>query len=138
MSTDFQQGDLVFLTEAYERYMYERNPKVQISFVNRLARIEDVIDWDSPRGQKIKDLRMKSGKWEGLPLEDNKYLLSIFYHDLKGRGGQQGVIEQSVPSFSRHPKTGDPLFVKIPDWIYKYLMSKCQTFDVETREDVPG
>lgn len=131
MSTDFQQGDLVFLTVAYERYMYERNPNIQISFVNRLARIEDIIDWESPRGQKIKRMRLSSGKWDGLPLEDNKYLLSIYYHDLKGRNGQNGVIESSVPSFSKHPKTGDCLFVKVPDWIYRQLMSKCQTFDVE-------
>lgn len=136
MGTDFRSGDLVFLTQAYERWMYDRNPQLKLSFVNRLARIEDIIDWSSSKGRKIKDMRVRSGKWDDLPLEDNKYILSIFYHDVEGRQKQQGVVESGVPSFSKYPGTDEPMFVKVPKWIFEMLMTECQKFDVEIRDDV--
>ena len=136
MGTDFRSGDLVFLTQAYERWMYERNPHLKLSFVNRLARIEDIIDWESPKGKRIKEMRLRSGKWDDLPLEDNKYLLSIFYHDVQGRKKEAGVVEQGVPSFSKYPGTEEPMFVKVPKWIFEMLMTECQKFNVEIQGDV--
>ena len=59
---DVKEGDLVFLTQAYEKFMYERNPRLRASLVNRLAKLEEIIDWKSPKGRKIKEARIKSGK----------------------------------------------------------------------------
>ena len=76
---DIKPGDLVFLTQEYESYIYARNPKMKLSLVNRIAKLEEILDWDSPKGKKIKELREKSGRWKDLPLEDNKYIFSIYY-----------------------------------------------------------
>jgi len=130
---DVKPGDLVFLTQEYESYIYARNPKLKLSMVNRIAKLEEVIDWDSPKGKKLKDLREKSGKWKDLPLEDNKYIFSVYYYDLEGRGGKSGVAERGVPMFSKDPKSGAPFFVKIPDWIFKEILRKCETFEIQDR-----
>jgi hypothetical protein len=133
-------GDLVFLTQEYENYVYERNPRMtipteyrpgNIKLVNRLAKIEEIIDWSSPNGIKIKEKRIKSGKWRDLPLEDCKYMVSVYYHDLKGRNGEQGVAQRGQPMFAKHPVTGAPFFVKVPDWIYGEIKKKCETFDIQ-------
>lgn len=130
---DLSEGDLVFLTQAYERFMFRRNPKMKVSLVNRLARLEEIIDWTSSKGRKIKAARIKSGKWRGLPLEDNRYIFSVFYPDLMGRNGQKGVISRGVPLFSKDPKTGDPFFQKVPEWFYREIARACDRFDIELR-----
>lgn len=119
-------GELFFLTEAYEKYVYERNPDLRLRMVNRLAKLEEIIDWKSEKGQKIKQARIDSGKWNDLPLEDNKYLFSVYYHDLKGRNGQQGTVERGLPMFSKDPKTGEPFFVPVPDWEFREIMKECE------------
>ena len=131
---DVKPGDLVFLTQEYENYVYERNPKMTLSLVNRLAKLEEIIEWNSPKGQKIKELRLKSGKWKDLPLEDNKYMFSIYYHEIVGRNDKLGVIEPE-PLFSKDPKTGAPFFVKVPDWIFQEIQKKCKTFEVQDKKD---
>lgn len=135
MDENIKPGDLVFLTIAFENYIREKHPKTGIHLVNRLAKVEEIIDWNSEKGKKIKRARELSGKWKDLPIEDSKYILSIYYHDLKGRKGESGVVERGVSMFKNHPKTGSSFFEKVPDWIYKLIMEKCETFDVELRND---
>lgn len=135
MDENIKPGDLVFLTTAFENYIREKHPKTGIPLVNRLAKVEEIIDWNSEKGKKIKEVREKSGKWKDLSIEDSKYILSIYYHDLKGRKGQYGVVERGVSMFKNHPKTGNSFFEKIPDWIFKLIMEKCETFDVELKDD---
>ena len=98
-------GELFFLTEAYEKYVHDRNPEFKLRLVNRLAKLEEIIDWRSEKGQKIKQARIDSGKWEGLPLEDNRYIFSVYYHDVPGRDGEKGTVERGQPMFSKDPKT---------------------------------
>lgn len=126
-------GDLFFLTQEYESYVYARNPKLKLSLVNRLAKLEEILDFSSPKGKKIKELREKSGKWKDLPIEDNKYIFSIYYHDVDGRNSQKGVIERGVPMFSKDPKTGAPFFIPVPDWLYRELIKKCEVFEVQDK-----
>jgi hypothetical protein len=91
--------------------------------------LEEIIDWESEKGQNIKKVRESNEKWKNLPLEDNKYILSVYYHDIKGRKGESGVVERG--SFFRyHPKTKKPFFVKVPDWIYKNIRANCDSFEV--------
>jgi hypothetical protein len=130
---EIKPGDLVFLTKDYERYVISRHPDLKISLVNRIAKLEQIVDWGSDSGKVIKNARLKSGKWKDLPLEDNKFIFSVYYHDLKGRNDQSGVIERGVPMFSKDPKTGAPFFVKIPDWIFKEIQRKCETFEVQDK-----
>lgn len=127
---DVKPGDLVFLTQAYESYVFARNPKLTISLVNRLAKLEEIIDWNSDKGQKIKKAREETDKWKDLPLEECKYIFSIYYHELDGRKEKKGVVERGMPLFEKDPKTGESFFVKVPDWIYKEISKKCETFKV--------
>lgn len=134
MSNDLKSGDLLILTGAFHVYFHKKHEKSKIILTNRLAKLEEIIDWDSSKGKLIKEARIKSGKWKNLPLEDNKYIISIYYHDLKGRDGQKGVVERGVPMFRGHPETGTPFFEKVPDWLYKEIMKKCEEFDVELKD----
>lgn len=135
MEADVKPGDLVFLTQDFHKYIAEKNPKLKWILTNRLAKLEEIIDWESEKGKRIKAARELSGKWKDLSIEDNKYLVSIYYHDIVGRRGQQGVVEQSFPMFRYHPKTKKPFFEKVPDWIYREILKKCETFDVELKSD---
>ena len=133
---DLKPGDLVFLTSAYDDYIHKRTPDLKISMVNRLAKLEEIIDWGSEKGKIIKAARQKSGKWDNLPLEDNKWVFSVFHHELTGRKNQPGVIARGVCIFSADPATGDKFFQKIPDWIYKEISKKCFTFGVSLKDNV--
>jgi hypothetical protein len=131
-------GTLFFLTDAYDHYWSKRNPTKSIRFINRLAKLEEVIDWESEKGKQIKTARIKSGKWASLPLEDNRYIFSIYYPELLGRNGKPGVIERGVPLFSKDPESGKPFFVPVPDWLFKEIAKQCEKFGVEWKnEKVP-
>jgi hypothetical protein len=130
---EFKPGDLVFLTKAYEDYFRQRNPTaVHIFLTNRLAKIEKIIDWESEDGKKIKKARIDSGKWEGLPLEDSRYLLSIYFHDLVGRKGQQGVVSKEC-LFKEDPQKKEAFFVKVPNSILKEIIKKCEKFEIKSK-----
>ena len=132
---DLNPGDLIFLTKAYNDYLHQKNPKMAVVATNRLAKLEEIIDWNSPKGKLIKDLRVKSGKWKDLPLEENKYIVSVYYHDITGRKGERGVVERGVSMFQFHPqKPKVAFFEKAPDWIYKEIIKQCESFEVELKE----
>ena len=132
---DLKPGDLLFLTKAFEDFFLKKNPASKISLVNRLAKLEEIIDWESEKGRAIKKAREMSGKWANLPIEDNKYIISIFYHDLIGRNKEKGVVERGKPMFRYNPATKAPFFEKVPDWIYREIMKQCETFSVELTEE---
>lgn len=132
---ELKSGDLLFLTKAFEDYFRKKNPTSKISLVNRLAKLEEIIDWGSDKGIAIKKAREMSGKWKNLSIEDNKYIISIFYHDLIGRNKERGVVERGKPMFRTDPVTKAPFFEKVPDWIYRDIMKQCETFSVELVED---
>jgi len=133
---DLKPGDLLFLTETYDKYVREKYPNLKIILTNRLAKLEGIIDWASARGKTIKEAREKSGKWDNLPIEACKYLVTIYYYDIKGRKGQSGVAERCVPLFMDHPETKKPFFYKVPDWVYKDIINKCQNFSVHLKPNV--
>jgi hypothetical protein len=137
MDEELKPGCLVFLTKSYDEYFHKRHPEAKISLVNRIARLEEIIDWGSSKGQKIKQARVLSGKWKDLPIEENKYILSVYYHELIGRKGQRGVAERGVSMFRFHPQTKEAFFEKIPDWIYIEIMKKCEEFKIEDQEVAP-
>ena len=135
MEDKIKAGDLLFLTEAFHNYINKKFPDSKVILANRLAKLEEIIDWNSVKGKKIKEARIKSGKWKKLPLEENKYIISVYYHDLVGRKGQKGVAERGVSMFRYDPKSGKPFFTKVPDWIYKEIIKKCEKFRVELEEE---
>jgi hypothetical protein len=134
MGDKVKPGDLLFLTDAFHKYMSKKFIGSKITLTNRLAKLEEIIDWRSVKGKKIKAARIKSQKWKDLPIEENKYIVSVYYHDLIGRKGQEGVIERGVAMFRYDPKSGKPFFVKVPDWIFKEINKKCEVFMLELKE----
>jgi len=128
MSEKLKSGDLLFLTSAFNDYFHKRHKDSKLILTNRLAKLEEIIDWDSKKGKLIKAARIKSGKWKKLSIEDNKYLISIFYHDLVGREGQKGVCERGVCMFQCDPETKAPLFCKVPEWMFREIMKKGEEF----------
>lgn len=132
MIQELEPGDLVYITKNYEDYFNKRHPvSLMRSFAHRLAKLESIIDWESSDGKKIKKAREMSGKWKGLPIEENKYILSIYFPELPGRKGQQGVIERGVPMFRYNPEDGQPFFVKVPEWFYAEVIKKCEIFSIK-------
>jgi len=119
--TDIKPGDILLLTRFYEEYICSKKPCLIIRLQNRLAKLEDIIDWSSSKGKKLKEVRIKSGKWDDLPLEDNKYIVSIFYPELTGRKGQSGVVEMAS-LFRNDPLTGSEFFIKADENIIQSLM----------------
>jgi hypothetical protein len=128
-------GDIVFLTKAFDTYMHDKHKTLTICFINRLAKLEEIIDWGSDKGKKIKEARVQSGKWTGLPLDDCKYIFSIYYHDVTGRDGKSGVIERGVPLFDKHPTTQESFFSRIPEWLFKELAKQCERFEIEIKNN---
>jgi len=129
-------GDLFFLTKHFDAYMRKKHPTLSVLLTNRIAKLEEIIDWNTEKGRNIRLVREKTGKWKDLNQDDCKYVMSIFYHDLRGRNGQPGVIERGVAMFQNDPETGQPFFEPMPDWVFKEIMKKCEIFKVEL--DVPG
>lgn len=132
--SDVKPGDLLMLTEAYDAFVRSRNPKLNLILTNRIAKLESVIDWTSPEGALLKEARVKSGKWVNLPLEENRYVISVFYPDVAGRGGKVGVAERGVSVFRYHPETRAPFFLKMPEWVSKELTKGCEKFSVEKKQ----
>jgi hypothetical protein len=134
---DVKPGDLVFLTSEYDAYIKSKHPSLKIVITNRLAKVEKIIDWQSPEGKLIYKARLDSHKWDGIKITDCKYILSVYYPDIKGRNGESGTVERGLPMFMISPKSGKLFFVKAPDWLYKEILKVCETFMVE-KKDVPG
>jgi hypothetical protein len=128
---EIKPGDLVYLTRHFDVYMRRKGPKVDVIYSNRIGKLEEILDWESEKGRLIKQGRINSGKWTGLPMDSCKYLVTVYYPELIGRKGEKGVIEPCVPMFRYHPKTEEPFFEKLPDWFFNALVKAPVTFNVE-------
>jgi len=135
MEFKLQPGDMVFLTQEYENFIRSRKRDIRIRYVNRIAKLEEIIDWDSEKGKRLKKAREMSGKWKELPIEDNRFIFSIYYPELIGRNNQQGVIERGVPFFSKNPENGKPFFIKAPLWLFQEMAKQCERFDIEWKNE---
>ncbi len=130
-------GRLVFLTPHADLFLRESNPgfaSTNIILANRIARVAKVFDWNSEEGKYLLKEREKTGKWEKLDSKAYKFVLSIFYPDLK-KGKTDGVIVEEVMP-QHHLKTKEPLFLLLQDWMQKELclaVSKSRTFSVKPK-----
>ena len=134
MDPEVKSGDLLILTKEFDDYVRKRYVYVA-DMANRIAKLNQIIDWDSPTGIALKMAREKSGKWKDLCIEDNKYIVSIYYPELPGRKGEKGVIEHGKPMFRYHPETKKPFFLPIPDWMKKDILRECETITVELKHE---
>ena len=116
----FKVGDLVFFTRAAELWMRETRPTSPVGFITgKLARVAEVIDWESERGRTIKASRDKLEKWSTIPnADDYRFVLDIFFPEMPS-GEEQGafglVLPDVVPEFFSNVEGSEdplPLFLK--------------------------
>jgi len=122
-------GDLVFFTVVYDIWLHKRNPTHHHVMANRLARLEQIIDWDSETGKVIAEARKSHMRsWVGLDPLQCKYIFTVYYPELPGRDGKSGAIACGVPMFAEHPVSKKPFFIPVPEWLSKQLIKPLDQF----------
>jgi hypothetical protein len=108
-------GKLVFLSIHCDKWLRDANPTFNVPMANRLARVSKVFDWDTEEGKLLLIARERTGKWGSLEPKDFKFVLTVFYPDLK-KGEKLGIkVEEVLP---RHlPGTTLEIFSPVPDWM---------------------
>lgn len=113
------QGRLVYLTAHVDVWLRQVNSKFNIPMANRIAKIHKVFDWNTKQGRLLLREREKTGKWKNLNPKDFKYVLKIYYPELK-KEDKVGITVEEV--FPRHfPGTEMTMFEPLPDWMLKDL-----------------
>lgn len=127
------EGRLVILTRHLESWYKELNSQFNIPIANRLAKIVKILDWDTAEGKVILAEREKNGKWTNLKSEDFRFILKIYYPELKMKDKKGIAIEELVPQF--YPGTENLMFFPMPDWMLKDLIKEERNvFKVEKKE----
>ena len=116
----FEEGKLVYLTQAAEFWVRQTRPNVGVKFmVGRLAVVKEALDWESEKGKQIMEARKASIKWEGVKnIEDYRYVLTVFFPELPATKESFGlVLDDMVPShiFISDNETKTPVFQEVSD-----------------------
>ena len=117
-------GKFVYLTPHLEHWLKEINPKLNISLAGRTARVIKVFDWDTEEGRILLKARKDTGKWEKQDPKDFKFVLRVYYPELKKKDDPEKIgvaVEEVVPRY--FPGTKQEMFGLIPEWILKELRS---------------
>lgn len=110
---------LVFLTVHTDIWFREINPQFNIPMVNRIAKIIKIFDWETEEGKLLLSERKKLEKWGNLDSEDFKYVLKIYFPELKYKGKIGFRVEEVLPRY--YPKTKLLMFDLLPAWMLKDL-----------------
>lgn len=122
MNKENFEGRLVILTRHLERWYKELNSEFNVPITNRLAKVVRVFDWDSSEGKLILSERKKTGKWDNLDPKAFRFVLKIYYPELRIGRTSKVMIEEVVPQY--YPGTEAPMFILMPDWMLKDLLQK--------------
>ena len=114
VSKEPKSGDLVFLTMAAHDWLCRKNKDFSVPFSGRIARIMEVIDWESEVGKEILEKRELSGKWGEYRTEDFKYVIEVYLPEIQTSTGD-GVAQPQVFPLMHPNKPKSPLFVPIED-----------------------
>ena len=119
-STPLKVGDVVYITMAGQDFIARNKPDFSVNIAGRLARIHDIYDWKTPRGKSLLAERAKSPKWVNLKSEDYKYVLVIYYPDLK----KDDVLGISIAELfpEHHPLQEEPKIPLFRKWDESLLM----------------
>lgn len=116
------KGRLVYLTVHLDAWLRRVNFKFNIPMVNRLAKVIKVFDWDTEEGKLLLAEREKTGKWVDLESKDFKFVLKIYYPELKN-GDKTGMcVEELMPRC--YPGSDKTLFDLIPAELMKDLIQE--------------
>jgi hypothetical protein len=132
MDEEKLDGRLVILTRHLEKWYKELNSEFNVPITNRLAKIVKVFDWGSSEGKLVLKEREKTGKWEKLNPKDFKFVLKIYYPELRIGKTEKVMIEEIVPQY--YPGTEAPMFMLMPDWMLNDLLrGEKSSFKVEKK-----
>jgi hypothetical protein len=113
------RGRLVYLTTHVDIWLRQVNPKFNVPMANRIAKIHKIFDWANKEGKILLREREKIGKWTELDPKDFKYVLKIYYPELK-KGSKAGItLEEIFPR--KFPGTELNMFEPLPEWMLKDL-----------------
>lgn len=128
------EGELVYLTVHYDRWLRDVDANFNIPMANRLARVIKVFDWDTDEGKLLLAAREKTGKWNNLNPKDFKFVLQIYYPELKIKE-KNGFTSEEVVS-RKYPGTELYMFNLVPGWMIKsFKSSYYQKFTLKSKAD---
>jgi hypothetical protein len=120
-------GDIVYLTRHYAEWIKMLKGDLDISLIHRIARVVKVINWRTKEGKLLLEQREKTGKWKNLNSKDFKYVLKVYYPDLKSKKTDHtGITAYEVLPLN-FPETEYPLFEKYP----QHLLDDMNKEDIE-------
>lgn len=132
MNTNISEGRLVILTRHLEKWYKELNSEFNVPITNRLAKVVKVFDWESPEGKLVLRERKKTGKWENINPEDFRFVLRVYYPELRIKQTKKVMIEEIVPQY--YPGSEAPMFILMPDWMLKdFLREEKPVFQVKEK-----
>jgi hypothetical protein len=121
MSENFS-GRLVYLTAHCDVWFRELNPKFNIPMANRIAKVVKVFDWKTEEGRLLLAEREKTGKWGKLSPKAFKYVLKIYFPELKLKNKTGFATEEMLPR--NYPGTKLTMFELLPEWMLKNLQKE--------------
>lgn len=126
------QSRLVILTKHLEKWYKELNSQFNVPITNRLAKVVKVFDWDSDEGKLILRERKKTGKWDNLDPESFRFVLKVYYPELRLGHTDEVMIEEVVPQY--YPGTEAPMFILVPGWMLKdFSREEKDAFKIEKK-----
>lgn len=123
MVPEYSPGDLVYITPAGHEWMTrtQKYKSSKLVLVGRTAVIQDVYDWESPRGKEVLKHREENGKWAGLNSLDFKYILLLLFPEVPHEGKQGVGIPDVMPELHPRMEGNPPLFEHYPKHLAKLL-----------------
>jgi hypothetical protein len=116
------RGRLVYLTVHTDIWFREINPQFNIPMVNRTAKVIKIFDWETEEGKLLLSERKKLKKWGNLDSEDFRYVLKVYFPELKYRGKMGLTVEEVLPRY--YPKTKLLMFELLPSIMLKDLQKE--------------
>lgn len=117
MLDNILDGSIVYLTIYFDKWFRDRDIKSTAPMVNRLAKIVKIFDWESDEGKLLLEARKSNGKWKDLNPEDFKYILKIYYPELKNN---KGIAIEEISS-RYYPGSNNEMFRVLPKSIIDFI-----------------
>lgn len=134
MSVKNLEGRIIILTRYLEQWYKELNTDFNVPVCNRLAKIIKIFDWDSDEGKLVLSEREKTGKWDNLNSKEFKYVIKVYYPELRMNNKRKIAVTEIVPQY--YPKTKNLMFYPMPFWMLKDLNKEEKNiFEVQEKKE---
>lgn len=130
------RGRLVILTSNLENWLKQLNSDFNVPMTNRLAKVVKVFDWSSREGKALLEARngKYGGKWKNLNAKDFKFVLKIYYPELRMKRTNEVTAEEVLPLY--YPGTKGLMFIPLPEWMWDDMnIEEKNAFDLILNEE---